>query len=223
MASQLASTDNLPALLHRVRNAFGVTARRGLLGLFDQAIVSGTNFLTTVIIGRYCGAEPLGVYSLGFTLLVLIAVAQESLICVPYNVFGNRMESEDRRRYASSLFGHYLFLASGAVLLLAIGGAMAPSHLQPMVWILIGVAPLTLLREFGRRVSLAHLRLREAVGLDAAVAVLQLGALASRALTGIYEEDRPDPSVAQSLRIGGCLLAVSLSTPLPCDPGRHPG
>src|SRR5262249_35546605 len=32
-----------------------------LLALFDQVLVSGTNFAATVLVGRYCGATELGV------------------------------------------------------------------------------------------------------------------------------------------------------------------
>lgn len=45
--------------------------RNLFLSLLDQAVVSGTSFITTLLIGRICGAEELGIYSLAFTLIVL--------------------------------------------------------------------------------------------------------------------------------------------------------
>src|SRR5947209_1727352 len=59
---------------------------KGALAMLDQAAVSGTSFLTTVLIGRWCGAGELGAYSLGFSLLVAWAGAQESLIALPYTL-----------------------------------------------------------------------------------------------------------------------------------------
>src|SRR5581483_6028917 len=53
------------------------------LALMDQAVVSGTSFLTTVLIGRWCGASELGVYALGFSLLVSWGCVHQSLIALP--------------------------------------------------------------------------------------------------------------------------------------------
>src|SRR5438105_2895107 len=55
---------------------------KGVLAVADQAVVSGTSFLTTVLIGRWCGPGELGIYSLGVTLLVSWVCVQESLIAL---------------------------------------------------------------------------------------------------------------------------------------------
>src|SRR2546429_36531 len=47
------------------------------LALIDQAVVSGTSFLTTILIGRWCGASELGIYALGFSLLVSWGCVQQ--------------------------------------------------------------------------------------------------------------------------------------------------
>src|SRR5205823_13401306 len=39
------------------------------IALFDQAAVSATSFLTTILVGRWCGVDELGVYSLGLSVL----------------------------------------------------------------------------------------------------------------------------------------------------------
>jgi hypothetical protein len=52
------------------------TSRKGLLSLIDQMIVSLSNFLSGVIVGRACGAEEFGLYSLGFSLLLCAAHVQ---------------------------------------------------------------------------------------------------------------------------------------------------
>src|SRR4051794_27056330 len=72
------------------------------VALADQAIVSGASFVTTLVVGRVGGAEELGVYSLGFTLLVLALSFQDALVSSPYTVYSYRLESEDRARFAGS-------------------------------------------------------------------------------------------------------------------------
>jgi len=64
----------------------GPTARKLPFALLDQAFVSSANFLSTVFIGRAGGLDELGAYALGFTALVLINTAVESLAMAPYTV-----------------------------------------------------------------------------------------------------------------------------------------
>jgi O-antigen/teichoic acid export membrane protein len=182
MASQFATTDNLPiwaSWFGRLRALFGTTARQGLWGLVDQVVVSGTNFLTTVILGRFCGAGELGAYMLGFTVLMMIAVTQKALITCPYTVFINRLVGNDRAHYAGSVLMHYVMLA-----LLAIAGLGIAAIFMPSLWVLIVVAPFILLRDLARRTALAHLRVRQVLVLDVMVAVLQIGLLGTLALAG---------------------------------------
>ena len=77
---------------------------------------------------------------------------------------------------------HHLGLAAVAVALLtALLGALSfgigPTGLFPVVWVLLGALPLLLLREFVRRLTIAHLQMATAVAIDAGVALLQLGSL----------------------------------------------
>ena len=77
--------------------------RSGTLALIDQGLVSASRFVTTVLVGRAAGDAGLGAYSLGFTLLMLLTCVQDSLLSVPFTVFGNRMSQRGRRRYAGSV------------------------------------------------------------------------------------------------------------------------
>src|SRR3954471_14828370 len=67
-----------------------------IAALVDQALVSGTRFLTTIIIGRYCGAADLGTYSLAFSLLILGGCFQEAIVTTPYAVLGQRLRRRSR-------------------------------------------------------------------------------------------------------------------------------
>ncbi len=160
----------------------GATARKSGLSLIDQGVVSGTNFLTTVLIGRVCGVDELGIYSLGFSLLVFTTNIHESLILAPYTVYVNRLEPQKRAEYAGSILIHHILLSAVAMLCLsafafALMLEFGPQRLILLIWLLVGVIPFTLLKEFGRRFTLAHLHLVTTLILDIAVAILQIGGL----------------------------------------------
>src|ERR1035437_4034789 len=78
------------------------TARQGVLSLVDQGVVSATNFLTGVIIGRACSKEELGLYMLGFSLILLVTGLQTTLICTPYMVYAPRLKGSAHALYTGS-------------------------------------------------------------------------------------------------------------------------
>lgn len=158
--------------------------------LLDQGIVSASRFITTVVIGRICGAAQLGEFSLAFQLSVLLAVAQETLISTPYTIFGNRYEGKERAEYAGSVLVH-----SGALTILAMAClALAATFLSfgsgrndfsQIIWILAAITPFIVLREFGRRFAFAHMRMKVAVVLDLVMAIIQIGGLSLLAVTDL--------------------------------------
>lgn len=158
------------------------TLRKGVLAVADQAIVSGTNLATTVVIGRVAGAAELGIYSLAFTLLVLITSVQYATATAPYVYFAAGYRGSARRRYAGSTLLQVALLAvlASAVLLLVatMVGRRDNAVIHPgIVLMLAGTVPFVLLREFLRRFAFAHLRMGAAVLLDAAVAAVHLALL----------------------------------------------
>ena len=154
------------------------SARGGILAILDQAAVSGTNFLTVVLVGRACGQEELGYYSLGVTILVLLVSVQESLITAPYTVFRERLRGWRRNEYAGRVLVQQGVLALlAAVLLAAIVGLSGVVH-GDMTWVVAAVVPLVLLRDFCRRLGFAHGRIGGVLALDIAIAAIQLGVLA---------------------------------------------
>lgn len=157
-------------------------SRHLFLSLIDQAIVSGTSFLTTLLIGRVCGAEELGVYSLAFTLIVLGTNLQTAVFSMPYTIYGNRLTGSVRHEYAGSVLMHCLMLmalSSICLVLVAIGlTVMRPEDEGSLViWMLVGAMPMLLLREFVRRFAFAHLRISVVLALDSIAAAIQLGGL----------------------------------------------
>lgn len=159
---------------------FGKTSRKGVLALFDQAVFSGSNFLTTVVIGRFCGLDQLGVYSLAFAVLIFLAVIHESLVWTPYTIFSHRLKPGERPEYAGTiLFIQGLFSLSGVVVLLVLASVLSagvgPAGLGPVMWILAAAAPCYLLRELVRRLLLAQLEVAKVLVIDVMVATVQFG------------------------------------------------
>ncbi|MFQ5730471.1 MAG: lipopolysaccharide biosynthesis protein [Planctomycetaceae bacterium] len=164
-------------------------ARDGLLSVFDQAVVSGTSFFTSVLIGRLCGKEDLGVYYLALSIVLFIRGVQEQVVSAPFAVFCHRLKERPLATYIGSLL-----LQQGAVMLVSMLGIAAfaglvnagfgPAGFESLAWVLIAAVPLMLLRESLRQLAFGRLSLKTAIAIDVAVAILQLGGLAALALGG---------------------------------------
>ena len=88
-------TSRLESRLGRLlRTLLGTRARQGALTLADQAVVSGTNFLTTVILGRACLQHELGLYAMGFSLVVVLMGISRALIWMPYTTHSPHLEQD---------------------------------------------------------------------------------------------------------------------------------
>jgi O-antigen/teichoic acid export membrane protein len=156
--------------------------RSGVFSLFDQGVVSGTNFFTTLILARTCSQDELGVYSLAWTIVLFLAAIQGNLITVPYTMYCHRRSGQALAQYAGSTLAHQLLTSLAAMacffgldVLLSLG--CGPERLRAASWVLLGVIPFLLLREYARRFAFAHLALATAITIDVVAAVLQLGTL----------------------------------------------
>ncbi len=162
--------------------ATGTTAREGAVSLLDQAVVSGANFLASIIVARVLTREGFGLYELGFTIVVAVTNVQTALVSTPYTVYSPRLADSEQAAYAGSTLIHQLGLSAiAAVLLLAAGlalaGGVGPGRLAPIVNALALAIVLILLREYVRRICFAHLRMKTALVIDTIAMILQLGGL----------------------------------------------
>ncbi|HEX3997176.1 MAG TPA: lipopolysaccharide biosynthesis protein [Pirellulales bacterium] len=157
----------------------GATARKAVVALADQVIVSGASFFTTVLIGRICGPRELGFYSLAFAIVVLLYTVQQSVVTVPYTIYVHRLPREVRRDYSGGILAHCGLLAMASAAGLACAAVLGmlgvgPAELTPVFGVLAATVPFLLLRDFGRRLAFADLRINRAFWLDAVVVGLQL-------------------------------------------------
>lgn len=158
------------------------SASQSLLSIFDQAVVSGTSFLTAAIIGRLTAPDELGLYYLVLSIVIVGAAIQDSAVSAPYLVYCKRRQGRELAEYSGSVWIHLLAVcAISVVVLLAMIVVMSATNhtkILPGLWILLGAAPLILLRQGVRRFAFANLHVRSAIALDAVVAVVQLGGIA---------------------------------------------
>lgn len=157
-------------------------ARRSLTSLADQAIVSGTSFATTIILGRMCLPEELGVYFLALTAVWFVQDIFWEVVSTPYEVLNHRRRGSRLHRYTGSAFAHQMLLSLALIVGLLIYYAVlsvsgAATALATAVLVLAGALPLLLFREFIRQFCFGRLRSGVALAVDATVASIQLSGL----------------------------------------------
>lgn len=156
-------------------------ASQGLLSIFDQALVSGTSFVTAAIIGRTTSPEQLGMYYLLLSVVLILTGIQDNVISAPYLVHAKRRQGTELAEYGGSVWLQLILMSATTVVALLAAIAVASISDQAKatagLWALVGAAPLLLLRQGIRRFSFASLHVRSAIALDAAVAIFQLGGL----------------------------------------------
>jgi O-antigen/teichoic acid export membrane protein len=182
------ATAYLPSKKRILAKALQIVCGTHILALADQAIVSCTSFLTTVVIARWTFPSELGSYSIATSLLFPLFCVQESLISLPYTIQRHRSLGTPAQ-YAGSSLAHNAQLSVLAVVALALGAmglsvGNAPPELVSAIWVLAAVSPFALLREFGRRFAFAHLQMGQALTLDLAAAAIQIAGILWLGLMG---------------------------------------
>lgn len=166
------------------------SSKLGMLAVADQMIVSGTRFLTAIIVGRACGPGELGDYMLGFTVFCLAIAVQGALISGPLTFFGNQCRGQERRTFFGSTLAHLaVFSSLVAVTLGLISGVLAlgygPSKLAPLVAMLACTFPLAFMAEFARRFALARLEINRVLIIDAVKSAVQIALLIALLMLGL--------------------------------------
>ena len=76
---------------------------KGGLGILDQGLYSGVNFLLGILLARWFSPEIYGSFSAAYSLFLLLSVAQVALIAEPMSIFG-----ADQYRYNITSYLNYL-------------------------------------------------------------------------------------------------------------------
>jgi O-antigen/teichoic acid export membrane protein len=76
---------------------------KGGLAILDQGLISGSNFLTSVLLARWMIPAQYGAYAVAFGIYVLLSVVYQSLVLEPMAVFGGSSYRNCLRGYMGSL------------------------------------------------------------------------------------------------------------------------
>ncbi|MBX3434806.1 MAG: lipopolysaccharide biosynthesis protein [Pirellulales bacterium] len=178
-----------------------------------------------VLIGRYCGEESPGIYALCISIVVFVSVLQDRCLATSYMVFIHKKLPDERGRFLGNTLVHLgLTTLAACVALAGYAGWLAARGARPemaqAVLLLTVAAPSFLLRDFLRSVAFAHMQMVSALTGDAIVFVIQVGALATLAWTGLL--DVPAVFAWMGLATAASCVAWAVAKPLPValDRGR---
>lgn len=161
-----------------------------LLSLLDQLSISGTRFVTTVLLARVAGKGELGLFSIAFGLLLVATCFQEAFLSSPFSLFIHKRLGLDKSQYQGSVLLMFTgiaalsFVSMGALWGVGLCGlkgnwmgsasGWVDENLLHVIGLLAVSTPFVLLREFARRIEIARLRVHYAFAMDAIAALLQL-------------------------------------------------
>lgn len=150
--------------------------------LADQAMVSGVNFLTGIMLARYLGLEEFGRFTLAWMAVLFVNSIQNAVIILPMMSIGPKQEPGDEPAYYGALAVQQIVFGAAAFVLVW-GGAAAAAMLFPS-WRIDGLAlPLACaalafqLQECMRRYFFTHGRGGTAFATDALRYLGQLAVL----------------------------------------------
>jgi len=73
------------------------------MAIFDQGLISGSNFFLGIVLARWLGAEQYGAYALAFSTFLLVSLIYQALLLEPMSVFGSSTYRGSVRQYLGGL------------------------------------------------------------------------------------------------------------------------
>jgi O-antigen/teichoic acid export membrane protein len=197
----------------RGRRRSGLRVRTEIWGILDQALVSGVNFLTIILLARALAPADLGYFVLAFTILQSAGTLQAALITRPHNVLGAVRRGREYVDYSTTAVAAQFGLTSALALLVvaAAGIAYAAGFSRGLLFLaLVPALVCWQFQELGRRMLYTGERLAAAFAND----VLSYGSQAV-ALIVLWQLDlltgaRALLTLAAAFAVGAVVLAWQL-------------
>jgi O-antigen/teichoic acid export membrane protein len=190
------------------------------VGLTDQAVASGTNFLSIILVARAVSPSSFGYFVLAFTLLQSAGAVQSALITRPHNVLGAERRGESYVGYTTAAAAVQVAYALLWAAVLLVVSAVAFAVGSPSALLFAIAAPAAIawqLQEFGRRVLYTEGRLTLALLND----VLSYGTQAAL-LIWLFAEGTLTGARALAIVAGTSAFAALVLAPrLQRSVGRH--
>jgi O-antigen/teichoic acid export membrane protein len=102
--------------------------RNGGFAVADQGLVSGSNFVISILLARWLDSEQYGAFTSAFAMFLLFSLLFQSLVLEPMAVFGGGVYRDRLRGYLQSLLQIQLVIS--LTIMLALGGAAAVAQWQ---------------------------------------------------------------------------------------------
>lgn len=133
-----------------------ITNGREVWAIADQALVSGTNFLTNIIVARSLGLSEFGVFALAWMAILFFYTVQLSGIVAPMMSLGPKTSPTDRPQYFGAVIVQELCFLGVCVGLLYFGlqmmrGLDHRSILSSLTYPILGAMVAFLFQDFLRR------------------------------------------------------------------------
>jgi len=132
------------------------------MAIADQGLISGSNFVLSILLARYLSATQYGTYAIAYSAFVLFSLVHQALVLEPMSVLGPSMYQVSLKHYLGLLTWIQLGFSAVVVVCLAsagiAGAVFARSNHLTTAFIGMGVAsPFVLLFWFARRTYYMHL------------------------------------------------------------------
>jgi O-antigen/teichoic acid export membrane protein len=108
----------------RASKAVRWTAKAGF-ALTDQGLVSGSNFVVSIVLARWLSAEQYGGFALVFAVFLLLSMAYQCLLLEPMAIYGAGEYGSSLRGYLKSLLGIHGIISGAIFVVLAAAAALA--------------------------------------------------------------------------------------------------
>ncbi len=86
-----------------VMSRLGAWVHKGGCAVLDQGLISGSNFIVSILLARWLVPEQYGAYAVAFGFFVLLSLIYGSLVLEPMAVFGGSSYRNSLRGYLRSL------------------------------------------------------------------------------------------------------------------------
>jgi O-antigen/teichoic acid export membrane protein len=100
-------------------------ATKGGLAILDQGLISGSNFLISILLARWLMPTQYGAFSLAFSVFLLLSYVYQSLLSEPQGVFAGSAYSQCLRGYLKTLLGIQVLVTVFGLVLLGGSAALA--------------------------------------------------------------------------------------------------
>lgn len=99
---------------------------KGGLAILDQGLISGSNFMVSILLARWLMPDQYGAYAIAFGIYMMLSLVYQSLVLEPMGVFGGSVFRTNLRGYVRTLVSIHIVLS--VAIFAALLGSWAVSH-----------------------------------------------------------------------------------------------